>query len=107
MSEETVPPVEQQAEVEQAEQPPKLVAGYLVGLNEHGNFVFELVSKDQSLLELLGIQKYAENRIKQVLDNKMNTGDKLTLELGKVIATLVQEIGKLTAQLKKPDNKLA
>ena len=105
MSEE-VPQVELAQPSAPVEQP-KLVAGYLVGLNDQGNFVFELVSKDQSLLELLGIQKYAENRIQQVLDNKMNTGDKLTLELGKIIAQLVQEIGKLTTQLKKPDNKIA
>ena len=92
--------------VETQPAPPPLVAGYLVGLNEEGNFVFELVSKDQSLLELLGIHKYAETRVKMLMDNKLNTGDKIVMELGKVVGSLVQEIAKLTAQIKKPDNKI-
>lgn len=91
------PPVEKPA--------PALIAGYLVGLNDEGNFVFELVTKDQSLLELLGIHRYAESRVKMILDNRIHTGDKLTIELSKVVAALTQEVARLNAQLKQPDNK--
>ncbi len=80
--------------------------GYVVGITEDGNFVFDVVGKEQGLLELLGLQKFAEAKIKNVLDANQNQGDKLLFEVGKTVGVLAQEVAKLVNTLKKPDNNL-
>lgn len=80
--------------------------GYVVGITEDGNFVFDVVGKEQGLLELLGLQKFAESKIKNVLDANQNQGDKLLFEVGKTVGALAQEVAKLVNTLKKPDNSL-
>ncbi len=80
--------------------------GYVVGITEDGNFVFDVVGKEQGLLELLGLQKFAESKIKNVLDANQNQGDKLLFEVAKTVGTLAQEVSKLVNALKRPDNSL-
>ena len=80
--------------------------GYIVGVTEEGNFVFDIVGKSQGLLELLGLQKFAESKVKSVLDANQNQGDKLLFEVGKTVTVLAQEVSKLVSMLKKPDNNL-
>lgn len=80
--------------------------GYVVGITDDGNFVFDVVGKEQGLLELLGLQKFAESKIQSALDANQNQGDKLLFEIGKTVSILAQEVGKLVAVLKRPDNSL-
>ena len=83
-----------------------LKMGYVVGVTDDGNFIFEVVGKEQGLLELLGLQKFADSKVKNILDANQNQGDKLLFEVGRTVATLAQEVSKLVAVLKKPDNSL-
>ncbi len=80
--------------------------GYVVGVTEDGNFVFEIVGKEQGLVELLGLHRFAESKINNVLDTNQNQGNKILFEIGRTVTVLAQEVSKLVTILKKPDNNL-
>jgi hypothetical protein len=106
----TAPAVEDQAKqevpAEKGLSAADLRMGYIVGITEEGNFVFDVVGKNQGLLELLGLHDFATIKVKQALEHQQGTGDKLVFEVAKTVAALAQEVQKLTSLLKKPDNSL-
>lgn len=113
MSEEVMTPITSVVEptVEQQAAPTQLSAadlrmGYLVGLTKDGNFVFQVVGQEPGLVELLGLHQYAGLKVKSALDGSQNSGDKLVAEVGRAVSVLLQEVGRLSAALKKPDNKI-
>ena len=85
-----------------------LKVGYLVGLTEDGNFVFELFGKNKGLVEILGLHGHATLRINQLHSQKQMAGDALVHEVGKAVAILNQKIDKLLGAVapKQPDNNL-
>jgi hypothetical protein len=85
-----------------------LKVGYVVGLTDEGNFVFELVGTDPGLVELLGVNAHAAERVRQIYARTQMTGDALTTEVGKGLAIINQKIDQLLGVIapKKPDNKL-
>lgn len=83
-----------------------LQLGYVIGVKEDGNFMFDIVGKQPTLVGLLGLHKFAESKIKNVLDANENQGDKLLLDVARTVAVLAQEMSKLANSLKKPDNLL-
>ena len=86
--------------------------GYLVGLTDDGNFVFELLGKEKELVPLLGLHRYAGERVQLEYNKTQMAGDVLTHEVGKAVNNLNQKIdalGSLLTQLnnaRTPDNKL-
>ena len=83
-----------------------LKIGYVVGLEENGDFLFELFGTDRRLVELLGLHKYASYRIDTIRNDKFLSGDALTHEVGKGVKALNEKLDTLLSLLKKSDNKL-
>jgi len=86
-----------------------LKVGYVVGLTEEGDFVFELFGKDPGLVELLGIHQHATNRVQRIYDDKQIAGDRLIHEVGKAVAMLNQRLEQIAQAVmppRQPDNKL-
>ena len=101
------------ASVVQQEQPRQLNladlrVGYVVGLDNNNGFVFEVLGSDAGLIELFGLQEYAENQIKRLYENKQIGGDRLVHEVGKAVALINQKLDKLITALSpnRPINKL-
>jgi hypothetical protein len=53
---------------------PEIILGYAVGLRDDGNFVFELLGKQNGVVQLLGIHEYAERQIQMLVDAQTGTG---------------------------------
>lgn len=85
-----------------------LKVGYVVGLTEEGNFVFELFGKDPGLVELLGVHQHAVNRVQRIYDDKQISGDRLIHEVGKAVAMLNQKLDQVLQAVapKEPDNRI-
>jgi hypothetical protein len=94
-------PLERQ---EQASEDLKM--GYIVGLTKEGNFVFELVGKDRTLVELLGLHQYAQKRVYSILDEINGSGDRLIKEVGQLINKMAIRLESVVKAVVKPDNKL-
>ena len=82
---------------------------YVVGMDQEGNFLFQIFGKEAGLLQLLGIHAHATRRIQAIYDDKQIAGDRLTHEVGKAVAAINQKIDQLLSAVapKPPDNKLA
>lgn len=74
----------------------QLKTGYVVGLTPEGEFVFELVGKDQGLVEVLGLHQYAGLRVNVLADLNQGLVGTMVRDLMKHVATLTQELAKLT-----------
>jgi len=61
----------------------KIKIGYVVGLQEDDTLIFNIIGDSSGLINILGIHKYAEHRVKYLLDNSQITGDRLIHEVGK------------------------
>jgi hypothetical protein len=85
-----------------------LKAGYIVGITEEGNFVFELVGQKKGLVELLGMHSHASAKVKAFYDRSQTTGDALVAEVGKGLAVLNKKLDQLLGVMapKKPDNNI-
>ena len=81
---------------------------YVVGMDQEGNFIFQIFGKEAGLLQLLGIQAHANRQIQAIYDDKQMAGDRLTHEVGKAVGLINQKIDQLLAVIapKKPDNAL-
>jgi hypothetical protein len=86
--------------------PPPLKVGYVVGLTEEGNFVFEILGSQRGLVELLGIHQYADRKITAIYDDNQMSGDRLVHEVGKASAMALQKLDQLIGAQKKPDNQI-
>ena len=85
-----------------------LEVGYVVGLTDEGNFIFDVFGKRKGLVEILGLQQHAAFKIQSIYNQTQVAGDSLVNEVGKGISTLHQKIDQLLAVIapKEPDNKL-
>lgn len=83
-----------------------LKVGYVVGLKTDGNFVFSVVGKEPGLMELLGLQYHASNRIKKLYSTNQMTEDALVLELAKMVDALGGIVGQLGQKVDKLLNKV-
>lgn len=54
--------------------PEDVKCGYVVAVRKNGEFVFETLGDQCGLIELLGVQKYAEHRITIAKDASQNHG---------------------------------
>ncbi len=92
----------------EAQQPtqPEIKAGYFVGLNSEGNFIFEITGTDKGLIEVLGLHQYASERIRQIVSDNTNTGDKLTAQVGQVVLELNNKLDAVLKAVTPPQNKL-
>jgi hypothetical protein len=81
---------------------------YVVGMDQEGNFIFQIFGKEAGLLQLLGIHAHADRQIQAIYDDKQMTGDRLTHEVGKAVGLINQKIDQMLAVIapKKPDNAL-
>lgn len=78
-----------------------LKVGYLVGLDPNGNFLFHPVGKEKGLVELAGLNRYAANRINQLLDNQIGPDNTI-----RQLAQIVLELSAKVDRLLPPQNKL-
>ncbi len=72
---------------------------YVVGLDNDGNFVFNIFGKDKGLIEVLGLHELAGHKIKQMLEMNTSTGDKLTQEVLRLAIQINNKIDKLPKDL--------
>ena len=83
--------------------------GYIVGLTKSGDFVFDVLGQEKGLVEVLGIHKYADLRVEQLVDTSQMVGDRLVAEVGRAVAALHQKVDDITKVIlpaKKPANQL-
>ena len=108
MSDEVIEaPVTSAAEPEKkAMNPADMRVGYAVGLTKEGEFFFEVFGQDAGLVQLLGIQEYARQRIEAITQDRMMRGDRLTHEVGKILGELSQKLDAVLATVapKKPND---
>lgn len=85
-----------------------LKAGFVVGLSKDGNFVFNVLGKEPGLLDLLGLQQLASEKIKQLFNNNNLQGDALVVEVAKMVKTVDDKVALLLDKVlpRKPDNSL-
>jgi hypothetical protein len=98
--EQTIPEIQEEKAQEE------LRYGYIVGLKEDGNFVFELIGKQKGLVELLGLHRYAEKKVMQLLDVTQGSGDALIQEVGKLIGRLGARLETVVKAVTKGENTL-
>ncbi|GAG10769.1 unnamed protein product [marine sediment metagenome] len=83
--------------------------GFISGLTNDDDFVFEIIGKDPTLIELMGLVNFAEKRVKRIFEEKQFSGDMLVNEVGKAVAVVKQQLDQVLAAVlppKEPDNKL-
>lgn len=85
-----------------------LKVGYVVGLADDGNFVFDVFGKEKDLLSLLGLHAHADRRVNQIYNQTQMAGDTLVHEVGKALTVLNQKLDAALSVLapKKPDNSI-
>ena len=66
-----------------------LVCGYVVGLKENNDFVFDVVGDNVGLVQLLGLHKYAEHRIEFAKDAQQGYGFPVVMrQLGQLLKAM-------------------
>lgn len=85
-----------------------LKIGYVVGLTEENNFVFQVFGQSQGLVELLGIHGHANRQIDAVYNNAQVMGDRLVHEVGRAVQVMGQKLDHLinTVAPPKADNEI-
>jgi len=85
-----------------------LKIGYVVGLTEENNFVFQVFGKSQGLVELLGVHGHANKQIDAVYNNTQVMGDRLVHEVGRAVQVMSQKLDHLinTVAPPKADNEI-
>lgn len=86
----------------------ELKIGYVVGLTEDNNFVFQVFGQNQGLVELLGIHGHANKQIDAAYNNAQVMGDRLVHEVGRAVQVMSQKIDYLinTVAPPKADNEI-
>ena len=81
---------------------------YVVGMDQEGNFIFQVFGKEAGLLQLLGIHAHATRRVQALYDDKQIAGDRIVHEVGKAVAQAHAKLDQLLAVIapKAPDNKI-
>lgn len=107
-TEENVPATTEETPEQEGLTLDKLKYGYVVGMAPDGNLVFETFGTDLGVMELLGVNYHATNTLQAIYSERQNRGDKLTLEVGKLLVQVDQKLTQLVNKLDppKPDNKL-
>lgn len=72
---------------------PDLAYGYVVGVNKEGGFVFNLLGDDKGIVQLLGLNKFAEKQIETLADSSLNQGLPLVLNALGQIYQKIEELG--------------
>jgi hypothetical protein len=80
---------------------PAMTVGYTVGLMSDGHFKFEILGDNKGLVELLGVNAYANKEVQKIHDNAVLSGDRLSHELGQVLNLLNQKLDQLTILVNK------
>lgn len=85
-----------------------LRVGYVVGMTDDGNFVFDIFGKQKGLVEVLGLHYHATERVKTLYNQTQMSGDTLVNEVGKALSVLNQKLDAIQQVVapKKPDNNL-
>jgi len=86
-----------------------LRVGYVVGLSEEGNFVFDIFGKQKGVVELLGLHQHATFKVDTLYNQTQMGGDALVHEIGRAMAMLNQKLDQIAQVVlppKKPDNDL-
>lgn len=84
-------------EEEQPQKKQKLTSFYVVGVKEDGSLHFEIGDENITMVDLLGLHKYAEIRVKNTLDVSNETGDGLVAKVANIInARLDAILSRLT-----------
>ena len=96
MSDEKEPIIEEEV-IEDPDE--SMRVAYLVGLDNEGNFVFNVFGKEKGLVEVLGLHQLAGHKLKQMLEQNTNTGDKLTAEALRLLLQINNKIDKLPKDL--------
>ena len=89
MEQQELPLVTEEVDTQQ-----ELKYGYVVGVRENGEFVFNVTGNNIGVIELMGLQKYAESRVANIVNTNQGTGDAITIQL-------LARIDGLTAALKQ------
>jgi ATP-dependent 26S proteasome regulatory subunit len=99
---------EESQSTEQQLQLADLKVGYVVGLTDDGNFVFDIFGKKKGLVEILGLHQHASLRVQVLYNQTQMSGDALVNEIGKALSVLNQKLDQIvqTVAPKKPDNNL-
>jgi len=81
---------------------------YIVGMDQEGNFLFQVFGKEPGLLQLMGIHAHATRRVEAIYQDKQITGDRLVHEVGKAVALVNVKMDQVLQVIapKKPDNQL-
>lgn len=70
---------------------PSIRVGYVVGIDSNDNIVFDFVGSSPAIVELLGLHKVAEERIRTEMETGMNMGyPALSNSLNKISEILAQ-----------------
>lgn len=84
----------------------QLKAGYVVGLTQEGEFVFEPVGQTPGLTEILGLHQYAQIRIGVLADLNQGLVGKMVSDVLKALGEIKQELARQSQAVKKPTNSL-
>ena len=84
----------------------ELKFGFISGLRQDGNFLFEMLGTEKSLVNLMGVKQYTDKRIAGEIDKNLNTGDALTFALFQSVTQLSAKMDRLLSLLEKPTNQL-
>ena len=72
-------------------EPKPLRVGYVVGINEQDEIVFEFIGSNPAIIEVLGLHKVADERIRMEMESNIGTGyPAIANSLSKMSTILVQ-----------------
>ena len=101
-------PIEEQApEIEDVPQEPEaldlsnLQCGYVVGLGDNGEFVFEVLGGNPGLVQLLGLHQYADHRLTYARDVNQNYGYPVMMKQINQIGQMMQVLLNMLTQQSK------
>jgi hypothetical protein len=69
-----------------------LKIGYVVGITQEGQFLFEMLGENKGLVELLGIHQHAAHQVNRIYGEQQMSGDRLIHEVGRAVASIVQKL---------------
>jgi hypothetical protein len=80
--------------------------GFISGLKQDDNFLFETFGTERSLVNLMGVKHYTDKRVEGEINKNLNTGDALTFALFQSVTQLSTKMDRLLSLLEKPTNQL-
>lgn len=103
------PKEEKQVKEQTQEQPismDMMQAGYGVALAPDNTFKFQVFGTQPGMLQLLGLHKYAGIMLEKGLQERAQTGDRITLEILSQLNQLTNQLQQILAMLGQPKNIL-